>query len=233
MSTSDVEKGMTERVASPASRQASVQGPGLRPLAKPAPLWVFYWIIYIRDASLNPFPFRRGLFSFASTTLILSLYNVNVRHVNTPNVVVGMAVGVGGLLQVLAGMWEFACGNTFGATVRTNYSSLLSCPWPYFLGILLIRWFLAVICVDLYTRLWHSYCVWREQWGCGPTSWCSWYLSHHLVHCHCHIPVSIFLRFRGANLIPLSLSVASIRTHLAFNALFGFLALTFMLLAIG
>lgn len=27
-----------------------------------------------------------------------------------------MALGVGGLCQLLAGMWEFACGNTFGAT---------------------------------------------------------------------------------------------------------------------
>ena len=60
----------------------------------------------------------RGLFSFASTTLILSLYNVNARHISVPNVVVGMALGVGGLVQLLAGMWEFACGNTFGATVR-------------------------------------------------------------------------------------------------------------------
>lgn len=27
-----------------------------------------------------------------------------------------MAMGVGGLCQLLAGMWEFAAGNTFGAT---------------------------------------------------------------------------------------------------------------------
>ena len=27
-----------------------------------------------------------------------------------------MALGVGGLVQLLAGMWEFANGNTFGAT---------------------------------------------------------------------------------------------------------------------
>lgn len=27
-----------------------------------------------------------------------------------------MALGVGGLAQLLAGMWEFAAGNTFGAT---------------------------------------------------------------------------------------------------------------------
>ena len=57
-----------------------------------------------------------GLLSFASTTLVLSLINVSTRGVTTPNIVVGMALGVGGLAQLLAGMWEFAAGNTLGAT---------------------------------------------------------------------------------------------------------------------
>ena len=57
-----------------------------------------------------------GLFAFASTTLVLSLYNVHARHVSVPNVVVGMALFYGGLAQLLAGMWEFVTGNTFGAT---------------------------------------------------------------------------------------------------------------------
>jgi len=67
----------------------------------------------------NPAPL--GLFSFASTTLVLSFYNVSARGVTAPNVIVGMALGVGGLCQLLAGMWEFACGNTFGATAFTSY----------------------------------------------------------------------------------------------------------------
>jgi len=67
----------------------------------------------------NPAPL--GLFSFASTTLILSFYNIAARGVNVPNLIVGMALGVGGLCQLLAGMWEFACGNTFGATAFTSY----------------------------------------------------------------------------------------------------------------
>ena len=57
-----------------------------------------------------------GLFAFASTTLVLSLYNVQAHHVTVPNVVVGMALFYGGLAQLLAGMWEFVTGNTFGAT---------------------------------------------------------------------------------------------------------------------
>ena len=46
-----------------------------------------------------------GLFSFASTTFILSMFNVHARGVVVPNAVIGMACFVGGLAQVLAGMW--------------------------------------------------------------------------------------------------------------------------------
>jgi len=80
------------------------------------------------EKSHSPVPSRRignpgplGLFSFASTTFILSLVNVQARGVATPNVVVGMAIFVGGLVQLLAGMWEFAVGNTFGATAFSSY----------------------------------------------------------------------------------------------------------------
>ncbi|TFK48088.1 hypothetical protein OE88DRAFT_1714288 [Heliocybe sulcata] len=64
-----------------------------------------------------------GLFSFASTTFILSLINIQTRGVSTANVVVGMAIFCGGLAQLLAGMWEFAAGNTFGATAFTSYGA--------------------------------------------------------------------------------------------------------------
>ena len=66
-----------------------------------------------------------GLFSFASTTLILSLYNLQTRGITAPNVVVGMAIFCGGLAQFLAGMWEFATGNTFGATGEPCSTDLL------------------------------------------------------------------------------------------------------------
>lgn len=69
----------------------------------------------------NPGPL--GLFGFASTTFVLSWYNTSVRGITTPNVVVGMALFVGGLAQFLAGMWEFACANTFGATAFTMYGA--------------------------------------------------------------------------------------------------------------
>jgi len=79
----------------------------------------------------NPGPL--GLYSFASTTFILSMYNVHARGVQAPNAVVGMALGVGGLAQLLAGMWEFACGNTFGATAFSSYGGF----WLSFASILI------------------------------------------------------------------------------------------------
>jgi hypothetical protein len=41
---------------------------------------------------------------------------VHALHVTVPNAAVGMAIFYGGLCQFIAGMWEFASGNTFGAT---------------------------------------------------------------------------------------------------------------------
>ncbi|KAJ7042158.1 Gpr1 family protein [Mycena alexandri] len=78
-------------------------------------------------------PASLGLFSFASTTFILSMYNVSARNIHTPNVVVGMALFTGGLAQLLAGMWEFPNGNTFGATAFTSYGAF----WLSYAAILL------------------------------------------------------------------------------------------------
>jgi len=69
----------------------------------------------------NPAP--AGIFSFAATTFILSMFNVNTRGIHTPNVVVGMAIFTGGLLQFIAGMWEFPRGNVFGATAFSSYGT--------------------------------------------------------------------------------------------------------------
>ncbi|KAF9470831.1 hypothetical protein BDN70DRAFT_888715 [Pholiota conissans] len=68
-------------------------------------------------------PGSLGLFSFASTTLMLSLYNIQTRNIHHPNVVVGMAIFCGGLAQLLAGMWEFPRGNVFGGTAFSSYGA--------------------------------------------------------------------------------------------------------------
>lgn len=51
----------------------------------------------------NPAPL--GLSAFALTTFVLSAINLETRGVTLPNIVVSLAFGYGGLVQLLAGMW--------------------------------------------------------------------------------------------------------------------------------
>ncbi len=75
-------------------------------------------------AFANPAPV--GLFAFAVTTFVSSCYNAGIWgvQVDSPsNVITGLAIFYGGAGQVVAGMWEFASGNTFGATAFTSYGA--------------------------------------------------------------------------------------------------------------
>jgi len=67
----------------------------------------------------NPAPL--GLSAFALTTFVLSLINLGTKGLAAPSIVIGAAFAYGGLVQLLAGMWEMAVGNTFGATALTSY----------------------------------------------------------------------------------------------------------------
>ncbi|KAE9366716.1 hypothetical protein N431DRAFT_384621 [Stipitochalara longipes BDJ] len=67
----------------------------------------------------NPAPL--GLSAFALTTFVLSLINIRERNVLEPSIIISLAFGYGGLVQLLAGMWEMAVGNTFGATALSSY----------------------------------------------------------------------------------------------------------------
>lgn len=51
----------------------------------------------------NPAPL--GLCAFALTTFILGCIQMQVRGISQPNIIVGSALGYGGLVQLLAGMW--------------------------------------------------------------------------------------------------------------------------------
>jgi succinate-acetate transporter protein len=65
-----------------------------------------------------------GLAAFAMTTFILSLFNANIVHVAALEaVVLPLALFYGGLAQLLAGMWEFRKGNTFGALAFSSYGA--------------------------------------------------------------------------------------------------------------
>ncbi|KAK9475799.1 putative ammonium permease [Lipomyces japonicus] len=67
----------------------------------------------------NPAPL--GLCAFALTTFVLCLTNVQARGVSESSVVIGLAYFYGGIVQALAGMWEMAVENTFGATALTSF----------------------------------------------------------------------------------------------------------------
>jgi hypothetical protein len=76
---------------------ANEQDRGFVPVADPAPL---------------------GLAAFALTTFLLSGHNASF----IPDAVwIGAAIFYGGLIQLLAGMWEFRNRNVFGATAFSTY----------------------------------------------------------------------------------------------------------------
>jgi succinate-acetate transporter protein len=65
----------------------------------------------------NPGPL--GLSAFALTTFVLSAANANL--IAAPNIVLGLALFYGGVVQLVAGIQEFRAGNTFGATAFCSY----------------------------------------------------------------------------------------------------------------
>jgi succinate-acetate transporter protein len=64
-----------------------------------------------------------GLAGFAGTTFVLSLMNSNLVSIKGIGAVLGLALAYGGLAQLLAGMWEFRTGNTFGAVAFTSFGA--------------------------------------------------------------------------------------------------------------
>src|SRR3954469_25176615 len=80
-------------------------------------------------AIANPAPL--GLAAFATTTFILSMFNAGLVSASAEPVVFGMALAYGGLAQMLAGMWEFRTGNTFGATAFTSYGAFWLSFWAF------------------------------------------------------------------------------------------------------
>jgi uncharacterized protein len=86
-----------EAPLAPAAPAAVAQGTGI---ADPAPL---------------------GLAAFALTTFLLSVINAGWAKSSTGFDWWGYAIAYGGLIQLLAGMWEFRNRNVFGATAFSTY----------------------------------------------------------------------------------------------------------------
>ena len=72
-----------------------------------------------------------GLAAFAMTTFVLSMFNADLVSRSGEAIVLGLALAYGGIAQVLAGMWEFRTGNTFGSVAFTSYGAFWISFWAF------------------------------------------------------------------------------------------------------
>jgi succinate-acetate transporter protein len=70
-----------------------------------------------------------GLAGFALTTFVLSMFNAGLVSKAGEPVVLGVALAYGGIAQLLAGMWEFRTGNTFGAVAFSSFGAFWLSFW--------------------------------------------------------------------------------------------------------
>ena len=68
-------------------------------------------------------PAPLGLAGFAATTFCLSFINANLVNATAVPVVLVLALMYGGVAQLIAGIWEFRTGNTFGAVAFCSYGA--------------------------------------------------------------------------------------------------------------
>jgi uncharacterized protein len=76
-------------------------------------------------------PAPLGLAGFALTTFVLSMFNAGLVGKAGEPVVLGLALAYGGGAQLLAGMWEFRKGNTFGATAFSSFGAFWISYWAF------------------------------------------------------------------------------------------------------
>ena len=88
-----------------------------------------------------------GLAAFALTTFVLSCFNSGIVDRKGEAAVLGLALAYGGLAQLLAGMWEFRSGNTFGALAFTSFGAF----WISF-------WYLVAFAGPSRTGAWRRSC---------------------------------------------------------------------------
>jgi uncharacterized protein len=74
-------------------------------------------------------PAPLGLAGFAMTTFVLSMFNANLVSERGLPVVLGLTLAYGGIVQLLAGMWEFRNGNTFGALAFSSFGAFWLSYW--------------------------------------------------------------------------------------------------------
>jgi uncharacterized protein len=84
-------------------------------------------VTFVPSPIADPGPL--GLAAFAMTTFVLSMFNADLVAKGGEPVVLGLALAYGGFAQVLAGMWEFRTGNTFGAVAFTSFGAFWISFW--------------------------------------------------------------------------------------------------------
>jgi uncharacterized protein len=85
----------------------------------------------VREGWTPADPGPLGLAGFALTTFVLSMFNADLISKAGEPVVLGLALAYGGLAQVLAGMWEFRTGNTFGAVAFSSFGAFWLSYWAF------------------------------------------------------------------------------------------------------
>lgn len=123
------------------------------------------------------------------------MFNAKAQGIVVPNVVVGLAMFYGGLVQLIAGIWEIALENTFGATALCSYGGF----WLSF-GAIYIPWF----------GILEAYKDKESDLGNA--------LGFYLL---------------GWTIFTYGLTLCTLKSTVAFFALFFLLALVFLLLSIG
>jgi succinate-acetate transporter protein len=88
-----------------------------------------YDVSFVPTPVADPGPL--GLAAFALTTFVLSMFNSGLVSDRGEPIVFGLALAYGGVAQVLAGMWEFRTGNTFGALAFTSYGAFWLSFWAF------------------------------------------------------------------------------------------------------
>jgi succinate-acetate transporter protein len=86
------------------------------------------------DSNIAPAnPAALGLVGFGLTTVLLSLINAGILPKGGEGVVIPLALAYGGLIQIIAGLFEFQVKNTFGMTAFLSYGAF----WWWFALLLL------------------------------------------------------------------------------------------------
>ena len=86
-------------------------------------------VTFVPSPIADPGPL--GLAAFALTTFVLSMFNADLIGKGGEPTVFGLAFAYGGLAQLLAGMWEFRTGNTFGAVAFTSFGAFWLSYWAF------------------------------------------------------------------------------------------------------